>query len=343
LILVSFTGKISRDEKGNFQQTHCIFHDITEHKQAEQRKKQTRIYLETILQTTADGFWIVDMNGILIDVNDAYCRMAGYTKGQILGMSICDIDDIESPEMTAERIERIIANGSEFFETRQRRQDGSVFLVEVSTTWLPQDGGRIICFGRDITERKQAETDLKTQKELLEGVLDSIKDVIGVQLPDHTMVQYNRSGYELLGLTQSQIQGKKCYELLGKSGPCDICATSLSLISRTMETREIFIPELGRHLLCTSNPILDDNGNIKLIIEQLTDITEKKKIDAQLRQAQKMESVGRLAGGVAHDFNNMLGVILGHLEFAMEKAEQNHDLYDDLNEIQKAAKRSADV
>ncbi|MCA1793862.1 MAG: PAS domain S-box protein [Desulfobacteraceae bacterium] len=141
-------------------------------KQAEQHEKRTRRYLETILQTTADGFWVLDMHGILIDVNDAYCRMTGYTKDQILGMSIGDLDDmilgmsigdlddIESPEVTAERIERIIANGSEFFETRQRRQDGSVFPVEVSTTWLPIDEGRLVCFGRDITERKKMEKQL---------------------------------------------------------------------------------------------------------------------------------------------------------------------------------------
>jgi nitrogen-specific signal transduction histidine kinase/CheY-like chemotaxis protein len=75
----------------------------------------------------------------------------------------------------------------------------------------------------------------------------------------------------------------------------------------------------------------------------LRNITEHRKLEAQLRQAQKMESVGRLAGGVAHDFNNMLGVILGHVEFALEKADENHDLVSDLNEIQKAAKRSADI
>ncbi|MCA1794755.1 MAG: hypothetical protein LC660_12980 [Desulfobacteraceae bacterium] len=80
------------------------------------------------------------------------------------------------------------------------------------------------------------------------------------------------------------------------------------------------------------------------------DITERKqaeaereKLQAQLAQAQKMESVGRLAGGVAHDFNNMLGIILGHTELALLKTEEDNDLVSDLNEIQKAAKRSADI
>ncbi len=83
--------------------------------------------------------------------------MTGYKKEQLIGMSIGDLDNIESPEMTAERIERIVANGSEFFETWHRRRDGSIFPVEVSTTWLPIDGGRLVCFGRNISERKHAE------------------------------------------------------------------------------------------------------------------------------------------------------------------------------------------
>ncbi|HKJ99576.1 MAG TPA: PAS domain S-box protein [Desulfotignum sp.] len=132
--------------------------DITQRKQAEQHEKQTRRYLEAILQTTADGFWVLDMRGILIDVNDAYCRMTGYKKDQLIGMSIGDLDNIESLKETASRIERIVATGSEFFETRQRRRDGRVFPVEVSVTWLPINGGRLVCFGRNITERKQAET-----------------------------------------------------------------------------------------------------------------------------------------------------------------------------------------
>jgi nitrogen-specific signal transduction histidine kinase/ActR/RegA family two-component response regulator len=73
------------------------------------------------------------------------------------------------------------------------------------------------------------------------------------------------------------------------------------------------------------------------------DITETLFLESRLRQAQKLESVGRLAGGVAHDFNNMLGVILGHVELALEQAEENHEIYSDLKEIQKAAQRSADL
>jgi len=267
--------------------------------------------------------------------------MTGYEYSELIGMDGLLLIAEKSRKKVMNNIQ---AGYEKPYEAFGLRKNGEEFPIQLEARNVPYKGKQVRTVEfRDITERKQAELELQSQKKLLEGVLDSIKDVIGVQLPDHKMVQYNRAGYELLGLTQDQVQGKRCYELLGRSCPCDICATTLSLISRTMETREIFIPELGRHFLCTSNPVLDDNRNIKLIIEQLTDITEKKKVDEQLHQAQKMESVGRLAGGVAHDFNNMLGVILGHTELALLKTDEDNDLVSDLNEIQKAAQRSADI
>ena len=91
------------------------------------------------------------------------------------------------------------------------------------------------------------------------------------------------------------------------------------------------------------SPVFDTRGDIINYVAVKRDITEELKLQEQLNQAQKMESVGRLAGGVAHDFNNMLGVITGHAELAMEMLEPNQPVYDDLQEILKAAKRSVDL
>jgi signal transduction histidine kinase len=122
----------------------------------------------------------------------------------------------------------------------------------------------------------------------------------------------------LLGLTEEAVAGKKCHELLGKINPCRICPTAKALVSKKMETIEKHIPEFDGYFICTSNPVLDDTGEIKLIIEQLTDITEKKKMDENIRQAQKLEAIGTLAGGIAHDFNNILFSIIGNADLLLD-------------------------
>jgi PAS domain S-box-containing protein len=125
-------------------------------------------YLRTILQTTSDGFWEVDVKGNITKVNKAYCRMSGYTSDELLKLNISTIDANDKPAMISTRIKRIIANGSEIFETRHRRKDGSIFHVEVSVTYMHTDYGKFICFCRDITERRRAEEQLQSINNELE-------------------------------------------------------------------------------------------------------------------------------------------------------------------------------
>ncbi|MFH0998014.1 MAG: PAS domain S-box protein [Pseudomonadota bacterium] len=128
---------------------------------AEETLRERERYLSAILETTQDGFWVLDPEGRIIEVNQAYCRMSGYTQNELLHMHIRDLNAAETPDETVERIKRVIRNGSELFETRHRRKDGSVFDVEVSAMWMETGTGRFVCFFRDITERKRAEEQLR--------------------------------------------------------------------------------------------------------------------------------------------------------------------------------------
>ncbi|MCX6057821.1 MAG: diguanylate cyclase [Chloroflexi bacterium] len=131
-----------------------ILHDITERKQNELRN-------QSILQTAMDGFWLADTRGHLLEVNESYCRMSGYSEQELLAMSISDLETNETPEEMASHIEKIMTQGEDRFESRHCRKDDSFFDTEVSVQYQPGDGGRFIVFLHDITVRKQSEELLK--------------------------------------------------------------------------------------------------------------------------------------------------------------------------------------
>ncbi|HOI13868.1 MAG TPA: PAS domain S-box protein [Methanoculleus sp.] len=135
--------------------------------------------------------------------------------------------------------------------------------------------------GEEKTRRRLAEANI-----LLEGLFENLGDIVDVQLPDHTILRYNRAGYEMLGMTPEEVRGRKCYDLIGRTGPCAICATELAVASKKQETVERFVPELGRYLECRSSPILDEKGEVAFIVEQLYDITDRKRTEHALRESE---------------------------------------------------------
>ncbi|WP_291323190.1 PAS domain S-box protein, partial [Desulfonatronospira sp.] len=115
--------------------------DISRQVRAEKVLREREQHLQAILETTQDGFWTLDMQGRVIEVNAAYCSMSGYKRDELLQMSIPDLEALESPGETESRIKRIIAAGGECFETKHRRKNGSLFDVEVSASYIEAGGG----------------------------------------------------------------------------------------------------------------------------------------------------------------------------------------------------------
>lgn len=141
-----------------------VTRDVSTHMRAERELLDQKQYLETILETTNDGFWVVSPEGVITLVNESYCRMSGYTRNELTGMRVNGIDAVEEPRETAERMERILETGSETFETQHRRKDGTIFDVEVSVSRLDRgEEYSLVCFCRDISERKRAEAAVEQQ------------------------------------------------------------------------------------------------------------------------------------------------------------------------------------
>ena len=124
--------------------------DITERKRSEEQYR-------TIVRTAMDGFWRTDIQGKILDVNDSYCQLIGYSRAELLTMSIGDVEAVEMPEETARHIERVKERGYDRFETRHRTKNGQIIDVEVSVNLTRDEDGQFFVFLRDITERKKVD------------------------------------------------------------------------------------------------------------------------------------------------------------------------------------------
>jgi len=158
---------LRRDANGQALQMIGTQVDISKRKQVEAELKKNEFFLNTILHTAKDGFWVFNKEGNLMDANQAYCEMSGYSLAELTQMNIRGLEVQEEPDKTSAHLKRLIETGFERFETRHRRKDGSIYDVEISVTYIAEDGGRLICFCRDISERKQAEARLNEQLEEL--------------------------------------------------------------------------------------------------------------------------------------------------------------------------------
>jgi PAS domain S-box-containing protein len=198
---------VSVTQDGEFLYAIVNSVDITERKKAEEKR-------QAILQTALDGFWICDLNGKFLEVNDSYCAMTGYTREELLKMSIMDIEAVEKPEETAQRIHKIIEQGGDRFETKHKCKDGRIIDIEISVKYTSADEGRMIVFVRDITQRKKAEKALKESEEKFSKAFHGSPVMIAITtIKDGKYIDIN-DGYALsTGYSREELLGKTAMDM----------------------------------------------------------------------------------------------------------------------------------
>ena len=200
---------------------------------------------------------------------------------------------------------------------------------------------------RSRVERSRAEQALSESEAKMRSILDNVG--IGVTLisPRMEILEMNRQMREWFPAIDPT-EHPVCYHVFNdppREDKCGYCPTFKTLRDGLVHEATTETPQAGgiRNYRIISSPVFDANGNVAGAIEMVEDITSRLSLESQFQQAQKMEAVGRLAGGVAHDFNNMLGVILGHVELAMEEVTPSTQIFAALLEIQKAATHSSSL
>lgn len=269
--------------------------DVTRRKEAE-----SKLCLHNAaIQTTHDGFWVVDGQGYLTEVNQAYADMSGYAREELLG---AHISLLEAREQTAEEvgrhIARIMAQGWDVFETRHRRKDGSEIEIEVSTTYIA-DSRQFVAFLRDITERKQARDALLASQRRLETVLDTASDGIHVLDEDGNVMLCSQSFARMLGYTAAEAARLNVADWDAMIPRDALLGTLRALLDKpaTFETRH-------RRKDGTSYDAEINTSSIELdgrryLYASTRDITERKRTELELQEkslrldeAQRIAKVG---------------------------------------------------
>lgn len=248
-----------------------------------------------------------------------------------------------------------VANRTPYsIEHRLLLADGRVkYVHERCETYYDGEGKPLRSVGtaQDITERKQAEALLRQSEEFTRIVLDTVDEGFIVVSRDYRILSANKAFCAMVRASEDEVIGRQCHTVVhGVDQPCfdagEECPVKRAFAAGTphFATHEHANADGTKQFVdLKSFPVFDEAGQVASVIETFNDVTEKRKLEEQFRQAQKMEAVGRLAGGVAHDFNNMVGVIMGHAELSLLQIDTAHPLHANLRMILKAAGRSADL
>jgi two-component system, cell cycle sensor histidine kinase and response regulator CckA len=336
------------------------FRDVTPRRQAEDALRESEAKIRSIIRAAPIGIGVVT-DRMITEVNDGVCEMTQYTRAELIGQSArifyCSQEEFE--RVGKIKYAQIADHGAGVVETRWQRKDGMVRDILLSSAPIdPAELARGVSFcALDITARQRALQEISEWKQRYDLLALSAGNVVYDYSVKTEAITWGGGINSLLGFTSDDLQGglAQWQELVH---PDDREATMLLL--RAAETAgSVFRGEFrfrhqqGHYLMVqdTGYPLFDEHHYVDRYIGVLVDITERVRVEKereqlenQLRQAQKMESVGRLAGGVAHDFNNMLQVILGNVDLALsDSALLQGGLRDSLEEIRKVAQRSADL
>jgi len=274
------TANPIRNAKGEIVSCLEVTRNITERRQLEQK-------YETIVRTSTEGFAVADMERRLIDVNDAYCLLTGYSRGELLKMRIEDIEVAEKPEQIATHFQKIMKLGKDHFETRHRRKDGKIVDLEVTVNYLEMNGGLMVTFLHDTTERKRLHEALQESEVKYRTLVENANEAIFIVQGE--MIRFaNPYGAELTGYPAEELTSAKSF--LTFLHPDDRQAAMQRYLGRQEDVAQAYT---GR--------IVDKGGNIKWIEAKLvrvmwrgspaimglaTDVTQRKQAEEELIKSQ---------------------------------------------------------
>ncbi len=331
-----------------------VFNDSPEFDSSYERLKKLARRNEAILRSSMDGFFVVDEHCRFLEVNEAFCAMTGYSADELLRMNIAEL---EVDEHANGGVPSHTRTGLHHFPTAHRHKDGHLVHLEISVNVLHDAGEKILVgFARDITERKHAEEALARLTREQKLILDSAAEGIAGLDPHGNITFINPAAARFFGANPGELIGRSAHDFLAPSAPppppsipnpqssipnrqsptpnprladcdtrdCPICAVlkngrgSLAVDNEFVRTDGTRFPvECSITAMQTGPDVIGAVLVFKDITSQRRAEQERRSLEAQIQQSQKLESLGLLAGGIAHDLNNMLAGIQGNACLAL--------------------------
>ncbi len=304
---------------------------------------------------------LLTRDGVVLEANQTALRSVGLNGADVIGRPFWECPWwTHTPELQ-QRVRLGVGEAATGrlvqFEATYRSSNGRLRYFDFSLKPVVDDTGDvtlIIPEGRDITKRKEAEREVKRQADFLQSVIDAAPNPIFYKDVQGRYLGCNRAFEELYAVTRAQIIGKRVDTIESPEGAVrheEVDAALLSSPGRRVYESSLLTPDgVWREVIIHKATLDGPEGAPAGIVGVMVDITdrklaedEKRRLLEQLAQSQKMESVGRLAGGVAHDFNNMLNIILGYSELMLLQLQPDDPLRDQIVEIHAAGERSRDI
>ncbi len=348
--IISYSGTRIPDPTGGPDLAVLTLRDVTDQRRAEADLRASEGLFRGAFEDTSVATVITDLDNRFVRVNAAFARLFGYSREEMLERSMADITHPGDLAESLARREALFRGESHF--TQQKRyvhRDGHVLWCVTNVSLVRDDAGRPRLYVgqvQDITAQKQAETELRASEGRLRAFFDATTVAMVEVSPDARYLRANAAFYRMFGYSPEELPGLTVADVVYPEDR-DAVLAQYGRVGQgettSYEADRRYRRKDGSSLWARVSVVAarDEVGRPKLVTAVVVDMTERKKLEEQFRQAQKMEAVGRLAGGVAHDFNNLLTVINGYGQMLLDQLPSGDPARELVREMTGAGERAA--